>query len=155
QILVARLNAIRAEVARRVGLADYWKSRATPSSPFCVVVSGPKTYRAYTTGKLVDGATLDLVCRQYSTGRTSKALAATVTSCTGVASRIPATVAHRRLGPNAQLGDRIVIGHPSGTIEVSARVTSDGELRVERAEILRTGRRLAEGTAYLKGPNSL
>src|SRR5690606_2794990 len=43
--LKALLNAIRAQVADRVGLGDYWRSRRVPSTPMCVVVQRPLTYQ--------------------------------------------------------------------------------------------------------------
>jgi hypothetical protein len=149
--LVARLNAIRREVAHRVGLGDYWESRAAPSTPFCVVVQRPTAYRTFSTGAEIGAVDIDLVCRQYSTASTSKALAATVTSCTGVACRIAGTIPARYLSARAAQRELIAIGHPSGIIGVESRVEQvDAGYEVRRATIFRTARRIAEGTAYLK-----
>jgi hypothetical protein len=149
--LVARIDAIRKTVAHKVGLGQYWDSRAVPSTPMCVVVQRPQTYKTFSTGAEIASGTIDLVCRQYSTGATSKALAATVTSCTGVACRIDGTIAARHLGSRAASRELIEIGHPSGIIGVEARVEANSEgFRVHSAHILRTARRLAEGKAFLK-----
>jgi 2-methylaconitate cis-trans-isomerase PrpF len=146
-----RIDAIRQAVAVRVGLGEYWAARARPSNPMCVIVQHPRSYSAYTTGQVIAEEAIDLLCRQYSTGATSKALAATVTSCVGVACRIPGTVAARHFRPTAARGDLIAIGHPSGIIGVQATVAGTGAaLRVRTAGIWRTARRLAEGRAYLK-----
>lgn len=149
--LVARLDAIRKAVAHKTGLGEYWDSRAVPSTPMCVVVQRPQTYKTFTTGAVIAAGAIDLICRQYSTGATSKALAATVTSCTGVACRIDGTIAARYLGPRAASRELIEIGHPSGIIGVEALVDVDsGGFQVRSARILRTARRLAEGKAFLK-----
>lgn len=151
--LVAKIDAIRSEVAHRVGLGDYWDSRKVPSTPMCVVVQQPLSYQSYTTGELISEHSVDLVCRQYSTGATSKAMAATVTSCTGVACRIPGTVAARRLAATATADTPIRIGHPSGIIRVESVVDmsgSDSSYNVNTATIWRTARRIAEGRVFLK-----
>lgn len=153
--LTATINAIRREVAHRVGMGTYWDSRATPSNPMCVVVQHPRTYKTFSTGTEIDENAIDLLCRQYSTGATSKAMAATVTSCTGIASRLPGSIPARHLAAAASQRELIRIGHPSGIIHVESAVEADSAnaqgFRVQKASIARTARRLAEGTAYLKG----
>lgn len=145
------LNAIRAEVAARVGLEEYWRSRSVPSTPMCVVVQRPLTYRPYTGGREILATSIDLTCRQFSTGATSKAMAATVTACTGVACRVPGSVANRYLSDRASTNQRVSIGHPSGIINVESVVdTLDGNIRVGAAKILRTARRIADGKVYSK-----
>lgn len=149
--LVARLNAIRREVAHRVGLGAHWDAAAAPSAPFCVVVAAPATYARHGDGSLVRAASIDLLARQYSTAATSKAMAATVASCTGVTARIPGSVVHRVLGRAAHDRLELSIGHPSGAIRVEAAVRIvDGVPQPECARIFRTARRLADGRAYLK-----
>jgi 2-methylaconitate cis-trans-isomerase PrpF len=150
--LTAKIDAIRRQVAHRVGMGDYWESRAVPSNPMCVVVQRPGTYKTFSTGAEIRAESIDLLCRQYSTGATSKAMAATVTSCTGVACRIAGTIPSRFLSERAASRELIEIGHPSGIIgvESNAEPTVDG-YQVHSAKILRTARRIAEGKAYLKG----
>ncbi len=149
--LVAHLNAIRKAVAHRVGLGEYWDSRETPSTPMCVVVSPPRTYTTFSTGETIAADAIDLLCRQFSTGATSKALAATVTSCVGVACRLPGTLAARHLRANTSQAEPIRIGHPSGVIKVEAAVSGNGAaMHIDKAQIWRTARLLAEGRAYLK-----
>lgn len=150
--LVAKVDAIRRVVAHRVGLGNYWDARMAPSTPMCVVVQKPLTYQSYTTGEVISAGSVDLLCRQYSTGATSKAMAATVTSCTGVACRIPGTVAERYLAATANSGSPIRIGHPSGIIHVESAVSASesGSYSVNTATIWRTARRIAEGRVFLK-----
>ena len=150
--LVGKLNAIRREVAYRLGMKAYWDSRVMPSTPFCVVVSPSVTYQNFATGQHVHAADVDLVCRQFSTGATSKAMAATVASCTGLAARIPGTVVQQVLAPRALSKIAVDIGHPSGVISVESQLLTDaaGSHRPQSARIFRTARRLADGTVYLK-----
>lgn len=152
QSLVSRINAIRREIAHRVGLGEYWDSRSAPSTPMCVVVQRPDSYRTYNTGHMILNSDMDLLCRQYSTAATSKALAATVTSCIGAACRIPGTVAFRHLGPAVGRSGTVRIGHPSGVICVDAQVCiEDNATEIQTATIWRTARRLAQGRVFLKG----
>jgi hypothetical protein len=154
-VLTATINAIRREVAHKAGLGAYWDSRATPSNPMCVVVQHPRSYKTFSTGEEIDEQSIDLLCRQYSIGSTSKAMAATVTSCRGIACRVPDSVPARFLAARAKSRELVRIGHPSGIIEVNSMVETDvhtgNDHRVRVASILRTARRIAEGTAYLKG----
>lgn len=149
--LVRRLNAIRATVAQRLGLADYWASRQAPSSPFSVVVAPPADSQRYGTGEVLAAHEIDLLARQYSTGATSKAMAATVASVTGVAARLPGSVVHAALRPAAHDRLALRIGHPSGAIVVEAAMAREGgEPRPAQARIYRTARRIAEGRVFLR-----
>ena len=159
--LTARLQAIRARVAELVGLGDYWHSRAAPSNPMLVAVRSPCDYLSYTTGEPITADQIHLVCRQYSTSSTSKALAGTVTAAIGMACRIPGTVASRCLRGGAndaglgstrvEQGDAITLGHPSGTITVRAAAHEcDGRFVIDRAVIQRTSHLIASGEVYVK-----
>lgn len=151
-VLVSRINAIRRDVAHRVGLGEYWESRNAPSTPMCVIVQRPDSYHSHASDQPILASEMDLLCRQYSTAATSKALAATVTSCIGVACCIPGTVAFRHLAAtNTRDNNEIHIGHPSGIITVAAEVSCDKDaMDIVTATIRRTARRLAEGRAFLK-----
>lgn len=148
--LKSRMDLVRKEVAYRLGMADYWNSRSAPSTPMLVLLQRPSDYRTCTDGELIAATSHDLLCRQYASGSASKTLAGTITATTGIACNIPGTIP-------AELSTRspdrpLAFGHPSGLIHVEASVTKHEDAwHVERAEILRTARRLAEGRAYLKG----
>jgi len=151
--LVERINAVRGAVAHQVGLGDYWDRGGEQTTPKLVTVCKPTTYRNYVTGGTVNAGDTDIVCRLYSSGSTSKALAGTVTACTGGAVQIPGTipyeVAEHSIGPTR-------IGHPSGVIEVAARVSCEaGNLVVSECKIFRTARRIAEGRVFLKRKHPL
>lgn len=147
--LVARMQAIRASVAQRLGMGDYWRSRAAPSNPMLVAVQCPSAYTALNGHDHIRADMLDLVCRQYSTGATSKALAATVTATIGMACRIPGSVAADFLRADVPATAPIRIGHPAGRIMVRARVRTGPALAVEQAAIYRTARTIARGEVLL------
>lgn len=149
-VLVKKMQAIRQQVAERVGLGDYWHSRAAPSNPMLVAVHAPSSYVALNGRDHIDGKDFDLLCRQYSTAATSKALAATVTATIGMACRLPGSVAARFLRSGRSHDEPIRIGHPSGLIMVWARsgLQPDGSPRVEQAKIQRTARFIARGEVF-------
>ncbi|WP_144640471.1 PrpF domain-containing protein [Bordetella genomosp. 13] len=149
--LTALMQRIRETVAIQVGLEDYWRSRAAPSTPMLVAVQSPREYRAYTNGARIAAGDVDLVCRQYSTSATSKALAATVSAAVGMACRIPGTLAARHLR-EGQAGV-LRLGHPSGTIHVDAAAAQGGAMpAITAATIQRTARLIARGELYPRTP---
>lgn len=151
--LLAKIQAIRGEVARRVGLGDVWERSQVKSVPTLVAVRPAQTYRSYTTGETIAASDMDLVGRLYGSGSTHRAYAGGATACTGVACRIPGTLPNLCLAAGARAGGRIRIGHPSGVIPVEAEVVAaDGGFSVRSARIFRTARRIAEGRVYLKRP---
>jgi 2-methylaconitate cis-trans-isomerase PrpF len=149
--LLARIQAIRGEVARRVGLGEVWERSQVKSVPTLIALQSPRDYRSYATGELVPASSMDIVGRLYGSGSTHRAYAGGSTACTGVACRIPGTLPYRLLSERGHAAERIQIGHPSGTIPVDAEVAvlPDGH-DVRRARIFRTARRIAEGRVFLK-----
>lgn len=153
---LARIDAVRQTVAQSVGIGDYYASRAAPASPICVLVSPPKSYRRFTDGGTVDASEIDATLRIYANGATSRAYAATVGACTGVAARLPGSVLHRAMRRTADALPWIRIGHPAGVMPVESAVTAKADgFDVERATILRTARRIADGRTYLRAPASM
>lgn len=145
--LTGLMQRIRETVAIRTGLGDYWRGRAAPSTPMLVAVQSPRDYRAYTTGERIAADDVDLVCRQYSTSATSKALAATVSAAIGMACRIPGTIAAAHLRPDR--AGPLRLGHPCGTILVDAAARHDGEATtITAATIQRTARLIARGELF-------
>lgn len=146
--LVARINAIRGVVAHRVGLGDYWDKGGEQATPKLVVVRAPADYADFVTGRKIAASSIDIVCRLYASGSTSKALAATVAACTGAAVQIPGTIPFSIAG-----GKDVIIrmGHPSGVIETEARALfAKDRLQITTCKIFRTARRIADGNVYLK-----
>jgi 2-methylaconitate cis-trans-isomerase PrpF len=134
--LTARLEAIRVEAGRRMGITG------SAAAPKVAVVAAPTTFTALD-GSTYDPDAVDVVGRAMSMGNCHRAVPLTVAMCLGVAVRIPGTVAHDVSSGRA--GD-IRLGHPSGVLPIDASVkTKDGAPWAEKVTVYRTARRLMEG----------
>jgi len=99
-------------------------------------------------------AGVDLVIHALSMGVLHRAVPITVALCVGVASKIPGTLAWQIV--QASRADRslkrddddevVRMRHPSGVVEVGAKVAEDGT--VESVSVVRTGRRLMKGVVW-------
>lgn len=142
---LAAVAAVKTAAAKRLGMT------VDGLVPVPVVVSGPASYRAFTTGEVVDAGSVDLVARVVG-GRPAalhRAYPGTVGACTAVAAALPGSVVAEQLRAPAPATLRI--GHPSGVMPVTGRVRREhAGWRVEQATYLRTARRLAQGTAFVR-----
>jgi 2-methylaconitate cis-trans-isomerase PrpF len=145
--LSARLEAIRAAAAVRIGLARTPEeaSRTSPAVPKIAFLAPPAAYRTLA-GAAVESHALDLVARIVSMGKVHRAFALTGAMCLAVAARTAGTVAHEvatLAGPAGQ----VRIGHPSGILPVGAAVRPgpDGAPLAQTVTVYRTARRLMEG----------
>jgi hypothetical protein len=131
--LLARLERIRLEAGRRMGLGDVSGSVV----PKPVIVS--------------PGDDADSITSRYFTPRRCHASHA-VTGAIGVATAfvLPGTVAST---PQPQAGVRMVsVLHPQGRIAVEVEVDgSGGDARVVRAALIRTARKIFEGELHIPG----
>jgi 2-methylaconitate cis-trans-isomerase PrpF len=139
--LSARLEAIRVEAARRMGIPG---SAAQPKIAF---VAPPTDFTA------LDGARygldqVDLVARVISMGNCHRAFALTGAMCLAVAARLDGTLVHEcTTGATRAAGRPMLrLGHPSGILPIDAAVSvRDGAPWAERVTVYRTARRLMEG----------
>jgi len=149
--LLAKIEAIRAHAAVRMGLARTVAEATarSPGVPKLAFAAPPASYTS-TRGSPVDGAAVDVVGRIMSMGRLHRSYALTGAICTAAAAQVEGTLVHAvaRRGP---AGERTLrIGHPAGIIEVGALVVRrDGEWHVEKVVTRRTARRLMEGMALV------
>jgi hypothetical protein len=135
--LAARLESIRVEAARRMGLAG---SASVPKVGF---VAPPADFAALD-GVKHPAASVDVLARIISMGNCHRAFALTAAMCLGVASRIEGTVVWEAARPPRE-GD-LRLGHPSGVLPIAAAVcVRDGEPWAERVTVYRSARRLMEG----------
>jgi 2-methylaconitate cis-trans-isomerase PrpF len=145
--LPARLEAIRAAAAVRMGLARTPEDagRTSPAVPKIAVVAPPTGYHTLT-GATVEPDAVDLVARVVSMGKVHRAFALTGAMCLAVAARIAGTVAHEAAALAGAAGD-VRIGHPSGILPVAASVARgpDGAPVAQTVTVYRTARRLMEG----------
>ena len=134
--LAARLEKIRLEAARRMGIPG------SASVPKVAFVAPPTPFTT------LDGVThpadaADVVARVISMGSCHRAFALTAAMCLAVAARIQGTVVHECAG--RAHGD-VDLGHPSGVLPIAARVgRRDGAPWAESVTVYRTARRLMEG----------
>lgn len=128
-IKMSLLEDIRKEGARMMGLDP-----SVDSIPKMVMVSTPAA----------GSGGVDIVARVLSMGQTHKAIPLTIALNLGVACNIPGTLPHAlRAGSGSQ--ETIAVGHPTGKVEVGAKM-NDGE--VEHAILHRTARMLMRGEVF-------
>lgn len=129
--LLARIEAVRLEAGRRMGLGDVSASVV----PKPVLVS--------------DGDDADSIASRYFTPRRCHASHA-VTGAIGVATAfaLPGTVAS---GAAGRSGVReIAVLHPQGRIAVEVAVQGEGhDARIERAALVRTARKILQGDLHI------
>ncbi|KAI0603384.1 DUF453-domain-containing protein [Biscogniauxia sp. FL1348] len=141
----ARLKA-RLEAIRRAGAAKMGLDPDTESVPKIVLLFPPGE-------KEEAEKAVDVRCLALSMGQAHKAVPLTLALCLGAAANMPGTVAaevRRDAGPGGQgMGKgklSVVIGHPSGSVEIGATVDEDG--RIVSADLHRTARVLMKGEVY-------
>ena len=134
--LMDRLEAIRVEAARRMGMPG---SAAVPKVG---IVASPVAFTALD-GVAYAADASDLLARVISMGNCHRAVPLTAAMCLAVSARIPGTVVAECVA--AREGD-VRIGQPSGVLPVAASVAiRDGEPWAEGVTVYRTARRLMEG----------
>lgn len=143
-----QLEGIRGAAAVKMGLAST-PEKATQFSqaiPKIAMVAPPQSYRALS-GKIIEEGSIDLVGRIMSMGTLNKAYAVSGAICTVGAAMIKGTVVHEMLEPRSLWKGMLCLGHPSGVIEVGARIErNEQDIVYSEAAVTRTARRLMEGT---------
>ncbi len=147
--LLARIEAVRAAAAVRMGLARSAEEATarSPGVPKLAWVSAPATYPS-TRGSAVAAEQVDVVGRIMSMGCLHRSYALTGAICTSVAVQVEGTLPHAAARPGPTGERRVRVGHPAGVIEVGAVVSRrGGEWEAEKVITRRTARRLMEGSA--------
>jgi len=126
--LLARLERVRREAGRRMGLGD---------------VSGLVVPKIGVLSAARNGGTL--TSRYFVPDRCHRSHAVTGALCIAVASRLPGTVAHEFA--RAEPVSPVTIEHPSGRIQIDLSFTSGGD--IARASVIRTARRIFEGSVIV------
>jgi len=145
------LEHIRCAVAVKIGIAETIEEATQRSQavPKIAWVSVPKSYQTLG-GKPVDAAKVDLVARIMSMGTLHKSFAVSGAVATAGAARIPGTVVHDLMSPEASKKEIMQLGHPGGIIEVGAVVEETrGNFNYKEALLGRTARRLMEGNVLV------
>ncbi|OTB06853.1 hypothetical protein M426DRAFT_318560 [Hypoxylon sp. CI-4A] len=132
----------RLEVIRQAGAAKMGLDPNTESVPKIVLLFPRSEGSSSSSSDAVD-----IRCLALSMGQAHKAVPLTLALCLGAAANMPGTVAaqvRRSRGEDGTSGP-VVIGHPSGTVEIGATF-EDG--RIVSADLLRTARVLMRGQVY-------
>ncbi len=151
--LLRRIGAARAAAGMAIGLADSIEEaiHSVPSVPKIAFVTQPRPYLQLD-GVLREAADVDLVARIMSMGHLHRAYALTGAICTTVAAQVPGTLVYEAVSDRARASGSLRLGHPSGVMDLSARIHKEGDSwYVEKASAARTARRLMEGDIYIPG----
>ncbi len=134
--MFARVEALRLEAGRRMGLGDVSKL----VTPKVGLLSAARHGGAIASRYLVPH-------------NCHRSHAATGAICLATACCLDGTVAADVAGGVIAQSGTVVIEHPAGRIDVGVTLEADGQggLAVARTEILRTARRIFEGFVYLPG----
>ncbi|KAI2466563.1 DUF453-domain-containing protein [Annulohypoxylon bovei var. microspora] len=127
-VLKARLEAIRQAGAAMMGLDP--KTESVPKIVLLFSESG--------------AAEVDIRCLALSMGQAHKAVPLTLALCLGAAANMPGTLPAQIRGTKDG-GGPIIIGHPSGTVEIGATFENG---QIVSADLLRTARILMKGQVY-------
>lgn len=149
--LLTYLEEIRAKCCVMIGMAKSPEDalKNSPAFPMIAFVAEPADYVDFTSGNIISKGDVDLVSRLMYMQVLHKTYAGTATACTGAAAKINGTIVNQAI-PNVDKLDTIRIGHPAGVIPVVADV--DG-IKVRKAALVRTARRLMEGYAFVPDEN--
>lgn len=145
------MEEIRCIAAEMIGLA---KSRdtatvETPAVPKVVIVSEPSEYKTIN-DQVMSPESIDLVARTKALAVLHKAFAVTGGICTATAALLEGTVVHDVIGKQAIETGNVRIGHPSGVLEFSIKLVKENEeLKLEKAAVARTARRIMDGFVYV------
>ena len=147
--LLGLLEAIRAEAAVRMGLAETPEeaTRSRPDAPGLAWVARPAAWRS-AGGAEIAAERVDLLARFMSMGRPQAALTDGGAIALAAAAALPGSV----VGEVARTlpGVPTRIGHPAGTLTVGAELSlAGGAWRFDKAVLSRSARRLMSGWVHL------
>ena len=128
----ARMEAVRQEAGRRMGMGDVAKS-VTPKFGLLAPARVGGTIAA----------------RYFMPWNTHPTMAVTGAQCLASCALTPGTVADGLLERPAQSPAKVVLEHASGTIEVLVDFTTEGGFTLNAAGLVRTARKLADGHVYI------
>lgn len=142
-----KLERIRSKAAEILGFVKDAREATVKSShfPYIVIVNKPQDYKT-TEGKIVKKSDYSVLARLFSLQKMHHAYAVTGAICTGAAAKIPNTIVSELSDVH---GDKIIIGHPKGALDVSVKALPFGDsVKIKSVTVGRTARRLMAGMAY-------
>lgn len=138
-ILLEKLESIRGTVAAYIGLCQEASLATikTPALPLLAFVSSPQ-----------DQQNISINSRIMFMQTMHKTYSVTATVATGVAIKLKGTIPEEVANKN-KFGEKIIIGHPRGCIDIKVRGKFIGkDWKIEQIIIGRTARKLMEGLSY-------
>lgn len=145
--IMEHLERIRCVAAWKLGFVERWEDarKGSTAVPKIGMLSEPQDYTDMD-GNRVKAEEMDLCCRMISVGTMHKAYPMTYAVGTGSAAMLPGTIAHELARPTHGAG-KIILGHASGCTLVNVELRGD---EVEKAGIIRTARRIMDGSVYIR-----
>ena len=138
-----KLESIREKVAELMGIP------CSPSIPKISFVSPPQDYKSIT-GTEIKKDEIDLVARVMAMGKMHKTFAITAGIPAAIAAVIPGSVVHHVIGESSSMERTVLIGHPSGQMDVKVEAKQEGDqVHVVSCTIGRTARKIMEGRVYI------
>lgn len=138
-----KLESLREKVAELMGIP------CSPSIPKISFVSPPQDYTSVT-GKEIKKGEIDFVARVMAMGKMHKTFAITASIPAAIAAVIPDSVVHHVTGGSSSMERTILIGHPSGQMDVKVEARKQGnQVHVVSCTIGRTARKIMEGRVYI------
>jgi len=139
-----QLENIRHKGAVAMGMCK--ESETPPRTIPKVAIVSPSSNQTLLSGKQMEAFQLDLVVRFISDTQPHRAIPLTGALCTAAAAKIEGSVVQKCLGVDPVDQEMVTIGHPSGRIQVTAALDSQGD--IESATVFRTARRIMDGEVF-------
>ena len=143
-IQLSFLEEIRSRSAELCGVCPAGEaSKQSPLVPYIAVLAPPSNHTT-SAGILIPGETMDLSARMLSTQKPHRTGVVTGAVCIGAAAKLDGSLV-QQLCPHA--GKQLRIGHAEGVDDIEVNMEQQ---TVESVKVLRTARRIMEGTVYTK-----
>ncbi len=141
---LAMFESIRAHGAVKMGLIkDIGEAVQRQHTPKVAFVAEPAPYTA-SSGKPIAAEHTDVLVRALSMGKLHHAMMGTAAVAIATAAAIKGTLVNDAAGGSER--ESVTFGHPSGTLEVGAKASFNGDFwQVEKAIMSRSSRVLMEG----------
>jgi 2-methylaconitate cis-trans-isomerase PrpF len=147
--VLQRLETIRYQTAIGIGIANEDMKTLPKSAPKICMVSRLKRYFLLS-GEEVEQSSVDLVVRPISQESQSHRTCQ-ITVALGAAAEMRDLVMKNMLSHGRVVNDSLTIGHPSGTMVVSAKFINQAgstEIVLDHVTVFRTARRIMDGEPY-------
>ncbi len=141
----AKLEALRRKVGERMGIPT------SPSIPKISFIAPSQNFKT-TAGEEIKKEAISLVARVMAMGKMHKTFAITAGIPAAIGAVVSGSVVNQVVGNFSQgTGEReIVIGHPSGMMDVRVEARFDGDKpRIVSCTVGRTARKIMDGKVYI------